>query len=86
MIRFIRTTIVGGILFLVPFGVLIFVLGQVIPVAQKIVQPLAALIPFSSLIGLNIPVLLTGLLMLLICFVTRLVCSYNIGNPLGRRT
>jgi uncharacterized membrane protein len=82
MIRFIRTTIVGGILFLLPFGVLIFVLGQVLPVAQKIVQPLAALIPFSSFIGLNIPVLLTGLLMLLICFVTGLFARTTLATRL----
>jgi uncharacterized membrane protein len=69
----VKTTIVGGVLFLVPFAVVLLVLGKILKIATKIVMPLAELLPFHSLIGLKTPVGLGALLLLGICFAAGLL-------------
>lgn len=64
----IRTTIVGGVLFLAPFAILLLLLGKVFTVAVDVVVPLAELLPFQSLIGLRTPWVLASVLLLVICF------------------
>ncbi len=68
LLRFVRTTLVGGILFLVPVIVVIMILGKALAVAHKIVAPLAAHIPIKSAIGLETPKLLAITLLVLFCF------------------
>ena len=58
ILQFLRTTLVGGILFLVPIVVLVIVLGKALGLAHKLVDPLAEHIPVHSVIGLRTPVLL----------------------------
>ncbi len=66
--RFIRTTIVGGVLFLVPIVVMVLLLGKAAQVADKIVAPLAARIPMESIVGFGTGKLLAVLLLVLVCF------------------
>jgi hypothetical protein len=47
--HFLRTTVVGGIFFLVPIIVLIIVLNKALAIAHKLVDPIAARLPFESL-------------------------------------
>jgi uncharacterized membrane protein len=65
ILQFLRTTLVGGLLFLVPIIVLVVVLGKALALAHKLVDPLAARIPVESVIGLRTPMLLAiGVLVL----------------------
>ena len=66
--RFIRDTLVGGILFLVPIIVLVAILGKAHKIASRIVQPLAAKIPYESMIGLSTPKFFAIALIVLFCF------------------
>ena len=54
-LHFLRTTLVGGILFLVPIVVLMIVLGKALAIAHKLADPIAARLPFEKLIGLRTP-------------------------------
>ncbi|MDH4036047.1 MAG: DUF502 domain-containing protein [Candidatus Krumholzibacteria bacterium] len=65
---FIRTTIVGGVLFLVPIVIMMILLGKAAQVAHKIVAPLAARIPMESIFGFGTGKLLAVLLLILFCF------------------
>jgi uncharacterized membrane protein len=72
-LQFLRTTLAGGVLFLVPIIVLIVILGKAAAIAYKLVDPLAARLPFESLIGLRTPVaLVIGLIVLFGFLVERL--------------
>jgi len=71
-LHFFRTTLVGGILFLVPIVVLIIVLSKALAIAHKLVDPIAARLPFESLIGLRTPHVLAITLLLIFCFVAGL--------------
>jgi len=68
LLRFLRTTLVGGLLFLVPIVVLVIVLGKALVLAHKFVDPLAEHLPVRSIIGLQTPMLLAGGVIVLFCF------------------
>ena len=70
--RFIRDTLLGGILFLVPIIVVVAVLGKAHVIARKIVGPLAAKLPFDSLAGLDAPIALAWVLIILFCLLAGL--------------
>ena len=70
ILQFLRTTLVGGLLFLVPITILVMVLGKAVAVAHKVVDPLAEHLPVHSMIGLRTPVLLAIGVMVLFCFFT----------------
>lgn len=68
LLQFLRTTLVGGILFMVPGVVLVIILEKALALTHKFVDPLAEHIPVHSVIGLRTPVFLAIGLLLLICF------------------
>jgi uncharacterized membrane protein len=68
LLKFLRTTLVGGLLLLVPVVVLVIVLAKALAITHKIVDPLAEHIPIHSFIGLRTPVLLAAGVIVLICF------------------
>ena len=82
MTGFFKTTILGGILFLVPFAVLVVVLGKILPIAHKLVDPLAERIPYESVVGLDVPVLLTVAMILLFCFAVGLLAKTRVAKHL----
>jgi uncharacterized membrane protein len=68
ILRFLRTTLVGGLLFLVPIIVVVAIIGKALVLAHRLVDPLAERIPFESVIGLRTPVLLAVGVLVLFCF------------------
>lgn len=73
MAQFIRSTLVGGLLFLLPLAVLGIVISKVASALKPLVDALAERLPFESFIGLKIPVLLTGLIIVALCFIAGLL-------------
>lgn len=73
ILQFLRTTLVGGLLFLVPIVVLLGVLGKALAVARKLVDPLAARLPVESVIGLRTPALLAIGIIVSFCFLAGLL-------------
>jgi uncharacterized membrane protein len=73
LLHVLRTTLMGGLLFLMPVTVLLIILGKALGIAHKLVYPLAARIPIESVIGLRTPMLITIALLVLLCFMAGLV-------------
>jgi uncharacterized membrane protein len=69
LLQFVRTTLVGGLLFLVPIVVLVIILGKALALAHKVVDPLAEHLPIESVIGLRTPILLAITVLVLFCFI-----------------
>jgi uncharacterized membrane protein len=84
MLQFTRTSLGGGVLFLVPILVVAAILGKAFGIAHQIVMPLAAHLPIESVLGLETPRVLACALLLLFCFLTgvfaRTACARNIVN------
>ena len=70
--HFVRTTILGGILFLTPIVVLGFILSKAYAVARRVLQPLTAVIPDHLASRTTVTAALTILLLALVCFLAGL--------------
>jgi uncharacterized membrane protein len=79
-LKFLKVTIVGGIMFLVPVVVLAVVLGKALEIARKATDPLAERIPVHSMIGLQTPTLLAAALIVLFCFFAGLLARMRMAN------
>ena len=66
--RAVRTTLIGGLLFLVPFGIVAGVLIQLFYWIRAIAVPLGEWIPLDQIGGIATASVLALLLMLLICY------------------
>ncbi len=84
MIAFLRTTVIGGIVFLLPFAVLAIVFEHVLPIVHKVIDPIADRIPVQSIIGLEIPVLATIFTLLMGCFLLGLLARTKLAKGMVR--
>ena len=70
LMLFIKTTIAGGIFFLIPVVVLVFVGAKAFSILQSISKPIAAKLPFTNIAGVADDTIITVVLLLLICFLS----------------
>ena len=70
--RFVRTTVLGGVLFLTPIVVIWLILSKAYNLAGRALLPLAALIPGSLASRTTITAVLEVLLIALACFLAGL--------------
>jgi len=73
--NFIKSTVLGGILFLVPLIVLVAVLGKAYEVMLRVAGPVLDMIPAVSVLGVALINIVTILLIILVCFVAGLVAK-----------
>ncbi len=72
---FLKSTLIGGIFFLVPFVLLIIILTKAHEIMLKIAQPLSDIIPLENIAGVAIANILVVVLILLICFLGGLLAT-----------
>lgn len=82
--EFIKTTVVGGIVFLVPLILLILVLRHAMTFASKIAGPVAALFPDHKIAGVAVATIIAALVLLLISFLGGLFARTHVGRNLAR--
>lgn len=68
ILLFLRATLAGGILFLVPIIVAVVIFDKALSLTDKAVTPVAAHMPIESIIGLRTPKILAVGLIILFCF------------------
>ena len=76
--NFIKTTVIGGLLFLVPVVVLIVVLIQAFGLMLQVAEPIGELFPIDSIGGVALANILVVLLILLICFIAGLFATKKV--------
>jgi uncharacterized membrane protein len=67
--NFIRITIAGGILFLIPVGAIVFIMAKTISFLYRLSKPITSKLPFDNVAGVGVNTLMSIILLLLICFV-----------------
>jgi uncharacterized membrane protein len=72
MFRFLKTTVLGGVLFLVPIVIFIVVIGKAIQLTDKVAAPIARLMPVESVAGLAVVELIALLILVVVCFLAGL--------------
>jgi uncharacterized membrane protein len=82
LISILRTTIVGGVIFLVPFVVLIIILGKALQISRAVTVPLAERIPVESVMGLGTPKILAAVVLVLVCLLAGLFAKTSLAKKL----
>lgn len=80
MLKFLKTTMVGGILFLVPIIIFIAVIGKALELTKKLAAPLSVLIPLDSIGNIAMVNLLALGIVLLICFIAGLAAKSTLAR------
>lgn len=82
MIRFIKTTVLGGILFLVPIVVFLTIIGKALALSNLIAVPLTERLFVESVGGLAVAHLLAAAILIAICFIAGLAAKTNAAKNL----
>ena len=85
-IRFLRTTAIGGLLFLLPLIVVGALIGQVVPIVLTIAETLAGVLPgfLKTAGGIALLILLAIVILLLLCFGAGLLAQRSWGKRLSQ--
>jgi uncharacterized membrane protein len=81
-IRFIMTTIIGGLLFLVPVAFLAFILTKVFGFMIVIAEPMADWLPVETIGGIALANLIAIVAIILVCFLAGLVARNAMASGL----
>jgi uncharacterized membrane protein len=71
--NFIKTTTIGGLVFMVPVIIIIVILGKAFELMLKVARPVDDLIPIESIGGIAFANLLALLAILVVCFVAGVI-------------
>ena len=82
MLKLIRTTIVGGVIFLIPIAILVAVIGKGLEITGAIGKPIAHLLPVDMIGGFAVAQVLAIVLLLLVCFLAGLLARAAIARKL----
>lgn len=78
--NFIKTTTIGGLVFMVPIVVIIMILGKAFELMLKVARPIDRLIPIESIGGIAFANLLALLAILVICFVAGVIARSSLAK------
>ena len=82
LVQILRATIVGGVIFLVPFVVLIIIIGKAHKIIRAVLAPVAERISIESVIGLETPKILAAIVLVLICLFAGLFARTSTAKKL----
>ncbi len=80
MFKFIKTSLLGGLVFLTPIVILIFVLGKAYKIMLMVAKPLAKIVPVESIMGVAAVNIIAGLIILIICFLAGMFAKSAMGK------
>ena len=83
--RLIRTTLLGGIVFLIPLVFVVAVVGKAISIMQSVAVPLGEFIEVESVAGVAIVPILTTAFMIFSCLIAGLLARSSGGQKIYRK-
>ena len=82
--KFIKTTIIGGLVFMVPVVIVLVIAGKALEIMMLVAKPLGNLIPVDSIGGVAVANVLALLGLALICFVAGLIARSEMARKVYR--
>ena len=79
------TTLIGGVVFLLPLVVVLVVLGQGLALMTRMVQPLTSWLPYQTLGGVALASIAALVLLVLLCFGAGMLARAALGRTLSER-
>lgn len=83
IVGLIKTTVVGGLLFLLPIVLVALILREAVRVLDKLSQPVVAMLPTQSIAGVTLAGLISIAALILLCFLAGLIARTRLGHDLG---
>ena len=84
-VSFILTTVIGGLVFLVPLMFLIFILGKAVGFMMVIAKPLADWLPVDTVGGIALANLIAILAVILVSFLAGLVARHTFAGDFVKK-
>jgi uncharacterized membrane protein len=85
VLQFLKTTIVGGVFFLLPLAVVIWILGRALKAVANVMAPIADTLPFQKVIvGFAVANILGVIAIVIVCFLAGLVGRTGWGRRIGQ--
>lgn len=84
-LSFVKTTLVGGVVFLAPLVVLVVLVAKAAELLRRLARPLAALLPVDRFVGVLAADVVVGILVILGCFVAGLVARAGFANRIVKK-
>ena len=81
-VNFIITTVIGGLVFLVPLMVLVFVLGEAMGFMMVIAEPMADWLPADTVGGVALANLIAVLALIVVSFIAGLIARHTLAGGL----
>ena len=85
MRKFILTAVLGGVLFLIPFVLVVVLLGKGFRIMHTMAEKVDMILPWDSVVGLPIVDVLAVLFLISCCFIAGLVARGGWGRDLRNR-
>jgi uncharacterized membrane protein len=82
--KFIKTTIIGGLVFMVPVVIVAAVLGKALEIMTRVATPMGHMLPVDSIGGVAVGNLLALSVLALLCFVAGLVARSKLAKKVYR--
>lgn len=83
---FLKTTLTGGIIFLVPVVVLALIMSEAYDIMNLVAEPLADSIPIDSVAGFALANIITITALALVCFFSGLLARTSLANKFVEST
>ena len=77
---FLKTTLIGGLIFLIPFVVIMTVLGKAVKIMMALADPISKIIPIESVAGIAFVNILAIVVLVFICFFAGLMARSKAGK------
>jgi uncharacterized membrane protein len=85
IIQFVKTTLIGGILVLIPLAIGMVFLRHAFDFSRRIAAPLAGFLPIDRLAGVVVADLLAGMVLLFVAFLLGLMARTRLGTHLTKQ-
>jgi uncharacterized membrane protein len=80
-----KTTILGGVIFLLPFAIVVFLIGELAQIIYSIAAQLDWVVPEWSIAGVSLAVLLATLGLVLLCYLAGLAARRSLGRQFSQK-
>jgi len=78
--NFVKTTVIGGIVFLVPVIIVVAILGKAFELVLLVAKPLDQLLLVDSIGGVAVAILVALLMILIFCFIAGIIAQSGLAK------
>ena len=83
-LRFLKTTVIGGLVFLVPVIVIVMVIGKALQLSRRVAEPLASFIPLDTIGGVALANVIGGVVLIVLCFAAGMAARSSLASAFVR--